>query len=57
VLVVDNDGDQNFALSVRNMKDVTLLHSRDVNPYHLIGHQRVLMSESAARRLSEALAS
>jgi large subunit ribosomal protein L4 len=57
VLVVDNDGDQNFTLSVRNMRDVTLVNSRDVNPYHLIGHERVLMSESAARKLSEALAS
>ncbi len=57
VLVIDNDGDQNFARSVRNLKDVTLMISRDVTPYHLIGHERVLMSESAARKLSEALAS
>jgi large subunit ribosomal protein L4 len=57
VLVVDNDGDQNFTLSVRNLKRVTLVASRDVTPYQLIGHERVLMSESAARKLSEALAS
>jgi large subunit ribosomal protein L4 len=57
VLVVDNDGDQNFALSVRNLKTVTHLASRDVTPYHLLGHERVVMSESAARKLSEALAS
>ena len=56
-LVVDNDGDQNFAIGVRNLKSVTLVGSRDVTPYHLIGHERVLMSESAARKLSEALAS
>jgi large subunit ribosomal protein L4 len=56
VLVIDNDGDQNFALSVRNLKDVTLVGSREVNPYHLIGHERVLISESAARKLSEGLA-
>ena len=56
VLVVDNDGDQNFALSVRNLKTVTHLASRDVTPYHLLGHERVVMSESAARKLSEALA-
>src|SRR5689334_23302843 len=57
VLVIDNDGDQNFALSVRNIKTVTHLPSRDITPYHLIGHERVVMSESAARKLSEALAS
>jgi large subunit ribosomal protein L4 len=56
VLVIDNDGDQNFAVSVRNLKDVTLVESREVNPYHLIGHERVLISESAARKLSEGLA-
>src|ERR1051325_1938533 len=57
VLVVDNDGDQNFAQSVRNLKTVTHVASRDVTPYHLIGHERVVMSESAARQLSEALVS
>jgi large subunit ribosomal protein L4 len=57
VLIVDNDADQNFAQSVRNLKAVTHLSSRDVTTYHLIGHERVLMSESAARKLSEALAS
>jgi large subunit ribosomal protein L4 len=57
VLVIDNDADLNFTTSVRNLKDVTLLASRDVTPYHLLGHERVLVSESAARKLSEALAS
>jgi large subunit ribosomal protein L4 len=57
VLLIDNDDDQNFAQSVRNLKAVTHMASRDVTAYHLIGHERVLMSESAARKLSEALAS
>jgi large subunit ribosomal protein L4 len=57
VLVIDNDGDQNFALSVRNIKTVKHVPSRDVTAYDLIGHERVLISESAARKLSEALAS
>jgi large subunit ribosomal protein L4 len=57
VLVIDNDGDPNFAQSVRNIKSVTHLPSREVTAYHLIGHERVLISESAARKLSEALAS
>jgi len=57
VLIVDNDADQNFSQSVRNLKAVTHLASREITPYHLIGHERVLISESAARKLSEALAS
>ena len=57
VLVVDNDGDHNFNLGARNLKEVTVLPSREVTAYHLIGHDRVLLSETAARKLSEALAS
>jgi len=57
VLLIDNDADVNFTTSVRNLKDVTLIASRDVTCYHLLGHERVLLSESAARKLSEALAS
>ncbi len=56
VLVVDNSGDRNLALGVRNLKGVTLLPTRDVNPYHLLGHKSVLLSEAAARKFSEALA-
>src|SRR6476646_7654376 len=55
VLVIDNDGDHNFVASVRNLKDVTLLETREVTAYHLLGHERVLLSESAAKKLSEAL--
>jgi large subunit ribosomal protein L4 len=56
VLVVDNTSSRNLSLGVRNIKGVTLLSTRDVNPYHLLGHQRVLLSEAAARKFSEALA-
>ena len=56
VLVVDNGGDRNLGLSLRNLQGVTLLASREVNPYHLLGHDRVLLSEAAARKFSEALA-
>ncbi len=55
VLVVDNSENRNLLLSGRNLPGVTLVASRDVNVYDLLGHQRVLMSEVAARKLSEAL--
>src|SRR3954466_5798778 len=56
VLVVDNGENRNLELSLRNLKGVTLLPTREVNPYHLLGHQSVFLSEAAARKFSEALA-
>jgi len=56
VLVVDNGDNRNLELGVRNLKGVTLLATREVNPYHLLGHQSVLISEPAARKFSESLA-
>lgn len=56
VLVVDNGENRNLELGLRNLKGVTLLATREVNPYHLLGHQSVLLSEAAARKFSEALA-
>jgi large subunit ribosomal protein L4 len=55
VLLVDNEENRNLALGSRNLSGVTLVASRDVSVYDLLGHERVLMSESAARKLSEAL--
>jgi len=56
VLVVENGENKNLALGVRNLKGVTLLPTREVNAYHLLGHKSVLISEAAARKFSEALA-
>jgi large subunit ribosomal protein L4 len=56
VLVVDNGDNRNLELGIRNLEGVTLLATREVNPYHLLGHQSVLLSEAAARKFSEALA-
>lgn len=55
VLVVDNEENRNLTLGARNLEGVTLVASRDVTVYGLLGHQRVLMSEAAARKLSESL--
>jgi large subunit ribosomal protein L4 len=56
VLIVDNADNRNLTLGVRNLKGVTLMPTRSVNPYHLLGHQNVVLSEAAARKFSEALA-
>ncbi len=56
VLLVDNSSDTNLDRGSRNLARVTLVDSREVTPYHLLGHQSVLLSLEAARKLSEALA-
>lgn len=55
VLLVDNENNRNLELGVRNLRGVTLLPTRQVSAYHLLGHERVLLSEAAARKFSEAL--
>ena len=56
VLVVENGDNRNLTLGVRNLPGVTLMPTREVNAFHLLGHDRVLLSEAAARKFSEALA-
>jgi len=56
VLLVDNDENRNLSLGSRNLAGVKLIPSRAVSVYDLLGHERVLLSETAARKLSEALA-
>lgn len=55
VLLVDNSEDRNLVLSSRNLEGVKLVASRDVNVYDLLGHEKVLLSEAAATKLSEGL--
>jgi large subunit ribosomal protein L4 len=56
VLLVDSGENKNLALGSRNLAGVTLVSSRDVSVYDLLRHAGVLISESAAKKLSEALA-
>jgi large subunit ribosomal protein L4 len=56
VLVIDNGENRNLSLGLRNLKGVTLMATREVNPYHLLGHKSVILSEAAALKFSEALA-
>jgi large subunit ribosomal protein L4 len=55
VLLVDNSENRNLELSSRNLEGVKLVASRDVNVYDLLGHQQVLLTEAAAKKLSEGL--
>jgi large subunit ribosomal protein L4 len=55
VLLVDNPKDNKLELGSRNLPGVTLMASREVTPYHLLGHEQVLISKTAAMKLSEAL--
>jgi len=56
VLVVDNGENRNLSLGLRNLGGVTLVPTREISVYHLLGHDRVLLSQDAATKLSEALA-
>jgi len=56
VLLVDNGENRNLQLGARNLEGVTLVPTREVSVYHLLGHDRVLLSQAAAAKLSEALA-
>jgi large subunit ribosomal protein L4 len=56
ILLVDNSDNRNLALSSRNLEGVKLVSSREVNVYDLLGHQHVLFTQEAAKKISEALA-
>ncbi len=56
VLLVDNSENNNLALGSRNLAGVKLVSTRDVNVYDLLRHAGLLLTEGAARKLSEALA-
>jgi len=56
VLLVDNPEDRKLELGSRNLPGVTLLRTRELTTYHLLGHRHVVMSKAAALKLSEALA-
>jgi len=55
VLMVDNGENRNLTLGARNLDGVTLMASREVSVYELLKHEKVLLSQAAAAKLSEAL--
>jgi large subunit ribosomal protein L4 len=55
-VAADTNEQRNLMLSSRNLEGLTLLPSREVTVYDLLNHKQVLLTEAAARKLSEALA-
>lgn len=56
LLVNTAEANRNLELGSRNLPGVKLVATRDVTTYDLLAHKTVLLSEAAAKKLSEALA-
>ncbi len=57
VLIVDvpNSGNNNLALSSRNIKGLELVPGNEVHPYHLLKYDRVIFSHPAIEKLQVTL--
>ncbi len=55
VLIVNDTANRNLELSSRNVEGCDLIRHHDLHPYHILSHDRLLMSEGALTRLQEAL--
>ncbi len=56
LLVNAPEANRNLELGSRNLPGVKLVATREVTTYDLLAHKTVLLSEAAAKKLSEALA-
>lgn len=56
VLLVETADNVNLTRASRNLKGVKLVPTKDVTVYDLLRHKDVLLTEPAAKKLSEALA-
>lgn len=56
VLIVDNGQNANLQRASRNLGGVKLMLTREVHPYHLLAHDRVLFSRAAVEKLQAAIA-
>lgn len=54
-LIVDNSANRNLELSSRNIPGCDLMRYHVVHPYHVLSHDRLVISESALVRLGERL--
>lgn len=56
LLVATAEPNRNLELGSRNLPGVKLVETKDVTTYDLLAHKLVVISEAAAKKLSEALA-
>lgn len=56
LLIVNHERNSNLELSSRNLQGVKLVLNHEVNPYDLLNHETVVISEAAILRLQEVLA-
>lgn len=55
LLVATSEANRNLELGSRNIKGVKMVATKDVTTYDVLAHKNVLLSEEAAKKLSEAL--
>lgn len=55
-LIVTSDTNENAVLSARNIPGVKVVSSNAVNVLDIIGHEKLIMTEDAARKVEEVLA-
>ncbi|MBI2956830.1 MAG: 50S ribosomal protein L4 [Acidobacteria bacterium] len=55
LLIVEADGNTNLERASRNLAGVKLVPTRDVHPYDLLAHDRVLFSQAAVEKLQRAI--
>ena len=53
MLIISDQFDENLILSTRNLINVFVVESVEVNPFSLVGFDRVLITESAVKQLEE----
>ena len=51
VLIVTDEVTENLYLSTRNIPNVDVIDSREINPYSLIGFENVLLTKSAIEKV------
>jgi large subunit ribosomal protein L4 len=56
ILLVEAAENTNLSRASRNLPGVKLVPTQEVTVYDLLKHQEILLTETAARKLSEALA-
>lgn len=54
-LIVLAEDNNNVALSARNLKSVSVCNSSEINPVDLIRHEKIVITENAAKSIDEAL--